>query len=168
MGDFTQSSISKSARRPLATALPLATCNTLVTEILGSGNPFATSEFTRSGETIAGAVNSTNSYSGRVIYEDNLAKTVGTVTVRGKVEAGFNGAMTRVLNDTTLAGHMGGDPVRDTDYETYSRTVSCHDDATDEMYTVVFTPGEVRVTSYSSDTILARIETWADGKTDLA
>ena len=52
--------------------------------------------------------------------------------------------------------------------ETSSRSISCHDSATDELYTVVFTPKEVRVSSYSADAILARIETWADGKTALA
>jgi len=168
MGDFTQSSITKSARRVLATPLTLTNANTLITEIMGGTNPFATSSYVRSGETIAGTVNGSNSYAGRVIYEDTEAKTVGTVTVRGKTETGFENAITRVLNDTTLAGHMGGDPVRDTDYETYSRSISCHDSATDELYTVVFTPEEVRVSSYSADAILARIETWADGKTALA
>jgi hypothetical protein len=37
-----------------------------------------------------------------------------------------------------------------------------------ELYTVTFTPEEVRVTSYSADAILTRIETWADVKTALA
>jgi hypothetical protein len=45
-------------------------------------------------------------YFGRVIYEDAKAKTVGTVTARGKTQAGFEATMTRVLNDTTLARHM--------------------------------------------------------------
>jgi hypothetical protein len=168
MGDFVQASIVKSARRVLATALPLATANTLITTITGATNPFATSDYEVSGETVDGCQKTSESYSGRVIYEDALAKTVGTVSVRRPDPTGFSSAMTRVLNDTTLAGHMGGDPVRDTEYETYSQTIRCKDTATLELYTVTFTPSEVRVTSYSDDSILTRIETWADLQASLA
>jgi hypothetical protein len=58
------------------------------------------------------------SYFGCVLYKDAEARTVGTGTARGKTQAGFEVAMTRVLNDTTFAGHMGGDPVCDTGFET--------------------------------------------------
>jgi hypothetical protein len=167
MGDFVQSSIVKAPWRPLATALPLATANTLITEITGATNPFETTDYEVAGVAKEGAEKSTESYSGRVIYEDALAKTVGTVSVRRPNQTGFESAMTRVESDTTLAGHMGGDPVRDTEYETYSQSVKCHD-ANMELYTVTFTPEEVRVTSYSADAILTRIETWADAKTALA
>ncbi|MCX6692952.1 MAG: hypothetical protein NT074_00100 [Methanomicrobiales archaeon] len=118
MGDFVQSSIVKAPWRPLATALPLATANTFVTKITGATNPFETTDYEVAGVAKDGAAKSSESYSGRVIYEDALAKTVGTVSIRRPVQANFETAMTRVESGTTLAGHMNGDPVRDTEYET--------------------------------------------------
>jgi hypothetical protein len=168
MGDFVQASIVKSATRALATALPLATANTLITTITGATNPFATADYEVSGETVDGCQKTSESYSGRIIYEDAEAKATGNIVVRRPVQANFGSAMTRILADTTLAGHMGGEPIRDTEYETYSQTVRCKDAATLELYTVTFTPGVMRVTSYSDDSILARIETWADLQASLA
>ncbi|MCX6693015.1 MAG: hypothetical protein NT074_00430 [Methanomicrobiales archaeon] len=168
MGDFIQSSIVKSATRVLATPLPLATANTLITTITGATNPFATADYEVSGETVDGCQKTSESYSGRIIYEDALAVSVGTINVRRPVQANFESAMTRILADTTLAGHMGGEPVRDTEFETYSQTIRCKDAATLELYTVTFTPAYVKVTSYSDDSILTRIEAWADLQASLA
>ena len=45
--------------------------------------------------------------------------------------------------------------------------VKCHD-VNGELYSVTFTLEEVRVTSYSADAILTRIETWSDLQASLA
>lgn len=109
MGDFTQLGIVKAPRRPLATALPPISANIFVNEITGEGNPFETTDCEVAGVAKDGAEKSSESYSWRVVYEDALAKSVGTVCVRRLNQTGFERAMTRVESDTTLMGHMGGD-----------------------------------------------------------
>ena len=61
MGDFVQSSIVKAPWRPLATALPLATANTFVTETTGATNPFETTDYEVAGVAKDGAEKSSES-----------------------------------------------------------------------------------------------------------
>ena len=56
---------------------------------------------------------------------------------------------------------LGGDAVRDSDSESYSCTLKCHD-ANGEVYYVTFARDQVRISSYSDDAIRTRVETWAD------
>ncbi|MBN1195570.1 MAG: hypothetical protein JXA08_09550 [Methanomicrobiaceae archaeon] len=56
---------------------------------------------------------------------------------------------------------MGGSPVRDSEAESYSAQLKCHD-PTGEIYYVTFTSDAVRITSYQDDAIRATVETWAD------
>ena len=58
-------------------------------------------------------------------------------------------------------------PARDSDKETYSATVKCHD-PNGELYLVTFNRDKVTVTSYEDDAILAKVETWADTVPELA
>ena len=58
-------------------------------------------------------------------------------------------------------------PARDSDTETYSATVKCHD-PNGELYLVTFNRDKVTVTSYEDDAILAKVETWADTVPELA
>ena len=56
---------------------------------------------------------------------------------------------------------LGGDAVRDSDSESYSCTLKCHD-ANGEVYYVTFARDQVRISSYSDDAIRTRVETWSD------
>jgi len=56
---------------------------------------------------------------------------------------------------------LGGDAVRDSDSESYSCTLKCHD-ANGEVYYVTLARDQVRISSYSDDAIRTRVETWAD------
>jgi hypothetical protein len=100
-------------------------------------------------------------YTAYVIYEDAEAKSVGLVTARGKTIAGFTAAIAEILANAELAAAMGGDAVRDSESESYSCSLRCHD-ANGEVYYVTFSRDQVRITSYSDDAIRTRIETWAD------
>jgi hypothetical protein len=106
-------------------------------------------------------------YTTRIEYEDNEARIVGYVNARAPTVAGFTSSVTAILADTSLATAMGGDPIRNSEEESFSATLKCHH-ANGEIYTVTFTRDQVRVSSYSDDAILTAIETWADTKTELA
>ena len=61
---------------------------------------------------------------------------------------------------------MGGSGHRDTEGETYSVTLKCHDPS-GELYNVVIGRDAVRLNSYEDDAIRTKVETWADGVVDL-
>jgi hypothetical protein len=161
MGDFVQQSNVKSAVRVLATPIAdVAGFNTIVQSVLTT-NPFGCTAYETSGEQMPAVAKSRESYTARILYEDDEANLIGLVTARAGSVAGFNAAKTAVLADTDLATAMGGDAVNDAEGERYSVTIRCHDPS-GEIYYVSFSRSEVRVTSYEADAILATIETWAD------
>ena len=167
MADFVQKSINKSATRDWIVPLSLSDINALITEITGAGNPFATSSYVEGGETIAGAMKGKEAYTGLVVYENAAGKIVGTIALRTKTQASLADGVDEIVRDTALTGFMGGDPVRNTEDEAYSVAVRCHDTATSENYVVTLARKKMTVSSYGSDSILTRIETWADGKPNL-
>jgi len=66
-------------------------------------------------------------YTARILYEDDEANTVGTITARAGIVAGFNTVKSEILADAELTAAMGDDPVNDSDGERYSATIKCHD-----------------------------------------
>jgi len=58
---------------------------------------------------------------------------------------------------TAHSGTIIHDPERDT----FSAKIRCHD-AKSEIYSVTISYEMITVVSYTDDTILARVETWAD------
>ena len=167
MADFVQTSNTKTAIRDLIVPIAdVTTFNTLVAGVI-SGNPWLCTAYTLGDVPQDPVQKSKESYTARVVYEDEEAKAVGLITAKSKTIAGFNANLTEILANAELATAMGGDAVRDSGSETYSVTLKCHD-ANSEIYYVSFTRDRVTVSSYEDDAIRTRIETWADTKTELA
>jgi hypothetical protein len=167
MGNFTLTTIAKSAVRELAVPIEdITTFSTLVQDIL-TNNPFTCTAYEVSGVAQPPVAKSREAYSARILYEDNQARTVGYVTARAGTVAGFNAAKAAILADTALSAAIGGDAINSADDERYAVTLRCHD-ANGETYSVAFSRSQITVSSYSDDAILARVETWADTKPVLA
>ena len=167
MGDFVQQTNVKSAVRALTTPIAdVAAFNTIVQAVLTT-NPFGCTAYETSSGQMPAMEKTREGYTARIIYEDDEANTVGTITARAGTVAGFNTVKSEILGDTEMATAMGGDPVNDSEGERYSATIKCHDPS-GEIYYVAFSRDQVRVSSYSDDAILTTIETWADTKTELA
>ncbi|MFA5296199.1 MAG: hypothetical protein WC382_11845 [Methanoregulaceae archaeon] len=161
MGDFVQKSITKTAVRELTAPIESITAfNTIVAAIL-SGNPWGCTAYEIAGVAQSPVAKSREGYTARIEFEDNEAKIVGSVNARAPTVAAFNGAVTAVAADEALATAMGGDAIHVSEKDAFSATLKCHD-ANGEIYYVSFGREQVRVSSYSDDTILATIETWAD------
>ena len=75
---------------------------------------------------------------------------------------GLRSAAAALLADASLAAAHGGTAVRDTESESFSATLRCHD-PNGELYNVTFTRDRVTLQSYEDDAILNRIETRVDG-----
>jgi hypothetical protein len=71
------------------------------------------------------------------------------------------------MADAAIATSFGGSASRDTDHETYSASLRCHD-ANGEIYFVYFSRKQVSLTSYSDEAIRTKVETWADTVGSLA
>ena len=69
--------------------------------------------------------------------------------------------ITEILANSALTAAIGGDAIRDSESESYSCTLKCHD-ANGEVYYVTFSRDQVRVSSCSDDAIKTTVETWAD------
>ncbi len=167
MADFVSKSTVKSAERILAT--PFANkeaMNTIIGNILAD-NPWSCTPYISGGDNLPAVAKSSESYSGKVVYENNDGKTVGTVTIKAPSSSGFDIYIKNILADTGLETAMGGTASHDISEDGFSVTLKCHA-ANGELYNVRFSRDAVTVTSYESDSILTTIETWADTVTEIS
>jgi len=161
MADFIQTSITKTAVRELAAPIAsVAAFSTIVDGVI-TDNPWNCTAYTYGDIPQDPVAKSREAYTAYILFEDNEANSVGSMTARSQTVAGFNATITEILADAALATAMGGDAVRDSDSENYSCTLKCHD-ANGEVYYVTFARDQVRISSYSDDAIRTRVETWAD------
>lgn len=167
MSDFVQKTNTKTALRTLAAPIDGSSAfDTLVSGII-STNPWGCTSYEQAGATLPAVEKSREAYVAKILYQDGDGKTVGNVSAKAATLAGFEAANTEILGNAALAAAIGGTAVRDTDHETYSATIRAHDPA-GEVYYVTISRTSVRISSYSDDSIRTKIETWADGISDLA
>lgn len=161
MADFVTKSVTKSAVRKLTTPIDtMSNFVSLVNDFINS-NPLGCTSYQSAGQTIAGVVRGSEYYSGKVVYEDGLAKTVGSISIKAPTSSAFTTDLTTILDTAALGAAMGGTPSHDSSEDNFSVTVKCHD-PNDELYTVTFKRDSVVVASYEADAILTAVETWAD------
>jgi hypothetical protein len=167
MADFVQSANVKSAVRTLAEPIAdVATFNTIVQSVI-TDNPFACVAYMTAGENHLPVEKTKEAYTAKLVYQDTDAKSVGTGAHKFDTLAGFNAGVTALLAATAVSTAHGGTVAHDTDQDTFSVTLKCHD-TNGEIYMVNFSRDRVTITSYEDDAIRTRVETWADTVTALA
>ena len=161
MADFATSTTTKTAIRPLTEPLADVTAfDNLVQGVIAS-NPFQCVTYNAKGVNHAPVERSRQTYTVRILYQDNEANVIGMITVRTPTIAAFTAIASHILADTTIVSAMGGIPARDMENEKYTTTLKCHDQ-NGEIYFVDFSRDQIRLSSFSSDEIQSRVETWAD------
>ena len=161
MADFVQKTNVKTAVRELATPIAdLATFDSIVQSVI-TGNPFGCVAYTEAGITHQPVEKTREAYVAKVVYQDALAKSVGTGSHKFGSIAGFTAGAAALLASAPLATAHGGTAVRDLASETFSATLNCRD-PNGELYMVTIGRSRVNLTSYSDDAIFAKVETWAD------
>ncbi|MDO9550254.1 MAG: hypothetical protein Q7J03_04715 [Methanoregula sp.] len=167
MADFIQSTVTKSAVRILAEPIAdVATFNTIIQSVI-TDNPFACVAYMTAGASHDPVEKTREGYTTKIVYQDIDANIVGNISDRFNTIAGFNAGATALLANAALATAHGGTPYRDTENETYSAYLRCHD-PNGEIYTVNFSRQRISITSYSDDGIRTKVETWADTVPELA
>ena len=161
MADFVQTSNTKTAVRELAAPIADASTFSGIIQSVITTNPFGCTAYTLGDVAQDPVAKTRETYTAYILYEDDEAKTIGSINARAKTVAGFIAAITEILANAALAAAIGGDAIRDSESENYSCTLKCHD-ANGEVYYVTFSRDQVRVSSYSDDAIKTTVETWAD------
>jgi hypothetical protein len=167
MADFVPNGIIRSAVRKLADPITdVAAFNTIVQSVITT-NPFGCVSYMNSGVNHQPVEKSKESYTAKFLYQDSDAKRVGTSSETYNTMAGYNAGIGAVLANTANSTAHGGTGIHDTESDTYSVSLKCHD-PNGELYFVNISRNQVTLTSYSDDSIRTRVETWADGVTALA
>jgi hypothetical protein len=167
MADFVQKTNVKTAVRTLADPIAdVAAFNTIVQSVITT-NPFVCVAYSTAGVNHAPVEKTSEAYVAKVIYQDTNAKTIGNESGRFNSMAGFTAGATALLGNAALTAAHGGTPARDSDNETFSATLKCHD-PNGELYMLTFSRSQVSLTSYSDDAIRTKVETWADTVAALA
>ena len=161
MADFTTSTTTKTAIRPLAEPLADVTAfGNLVQGVIAT-NPFQCVTYNAKGVNHAPVEKTIETYTARIIYQDPDAVLVGIITIRAPTIAAFTAVANHIIADAAIATAIGGTAVRVSDNEKYTATLKCHDQ-NGEIYFVDFSRSQVRLSSYSDDAIKSKVETWAD------
>jgi len=139
---------------------------TLVQNIL-TNNPWGCTSYQSAGQTLPALVQTREYYSGRIVYEDAEAKTVGQISVKAPTAAAFNTNVSTIVAQAALSTAMGGTPSHDSSEDKFSSTLRCHD-ANGELYIVALSRDKIRLSSFEADTIRTSLDTWADAIPALA
>ena len=167
MADFIETNNTKTATRVLENPIPdIATFDSIISDVIAN-NPFECIDYVSGGQVVSGVTKSKQSYTAKFVYEDDDAKTVGSISAKAPSLTEFNGVVTEILGNTDLETVMGGDVLRDAAHDTYACTLKCMD-ANGEIYYVAFTRNAVRLSSYTDDAIRTNVDTWADTVAALA
>ena len=167
MGDFIQNTAVKTATRTLANPIAdVAAFATIVDSVIAT-NPFGCVSYMTAGTTHAPVEKTKESYVAKIVYQDEDAKVVGNDSGKYNTVAGFNAGAAAILASAALTAAHGGTPARDSDTETYSVTLKCHD-PNGEIYMITFSRDQISLTSYEDDAIKTKVETWADTVAALA
>jgi hypothetical protein len=167
MANFVQSGVVKTAVRTLAAPIADVAAFAEVVDDVITNNPFGCTAYQVGTESHAAVEKTGEAYSGRVIYEDGEAATVGQVTVRCPTVAAYTANVATVLANAALATAMGGTAAHATDDDSFSATLRCHD-ANGEVYTLRISRTRVTLSSYENDAIRTTVEDWADSVPALA
>jgi len=107
------------------------------------------------------AMEKTEWYSGKVVYEDAEARTVGIITTESQTAAAFETDVRTIVGTAALGSAMGGTPSHDSSEDGFSTTLKCHA-SNDELYTVTFKRENMTVSSNVANSTITTVESWAD------
>jgi hypothetical protein len=161
MADFVNTATTKTAVRDLAAPIAdLASFIALIQNILDT-NPWGCTSYQAAGQTMPALAKTRESYSGRIVFENDEAKTVGQISVKAPTAAAFNTNVSTIMANAALSTAMGGTSSHDSSEDKFSCTLRCHD-SNGELYIVALSRDKIRLSSFEADTIRTSLDSWAD------
>ena len=94
----------------------------------------------------------------------SLGDTLGTIVVDAPNRAAYDDIIAELLAATAITQAYGSDASanRNSAKDSWNVRLKIHD-PTGEIYYLAFTRKDLKISSYESDDILAKVDTWADG-----
>jgi len=167
MSDFVQSSETKRAVRKLSNPFgDVAGFNAIVQSVI-TQNPFGCVEYMTAGENHPGVEKTKEAYTVRLLYQDEDANIVGTAAHKFNCLPGYSAGSAALLVAVPVTTAHGGTVVHDVDNDSFSVTFKCHD-PNGEVFSLVFARDQILLSSYESEDIRTKVETWADTVPELA
>lgn len=167
MADFVNTATTKTAVRDLAAPIADLTAFTTLVQSILDDNPWGCTGYQSAGQTLPAVAKTHEYYSGRIIYEDAEAKTIGQVSVKAPSTAGFNASISTIVGNAAITTAMGGTPSHDSSEDKFSCTLRCHDPS-GEVYIVALARDKIRLSSFEADSIRTALDSWADSVAILA
>ena len=167
--DFTPTSVVKSAKRTFTAPITsAATFDAAIAALKAEENPLGASDYMTAGETTDGVSTASEYYKATIEYVNTLGETLGTIVIDAPTRTAYDDIIAELLATTAITQAYGADTTanRNTAKDSWNVRLKIHDPA-GEIYYLSFTRKDLKISSYESDTILAKVETWADGVTAL-
>ena len=168
--DFTPTSVVKSAKRTYTAPITDAqTFDDAVAALKAEDNPLGATEYMTAGETVPGVSTSSEYYKATIEYTDTLGETLGTIVITAPTRTAYDDIIAELLAATAITQAYGSGAAanrntanRNTAKDSWNVRLKIHD-PTGEIYYLSFTRKDLKITSYESDNILTKVDTWADG-----
>ncbi|MEN6518421.1 MAG: hypothetical protein ABFC38_09535 [Methanospirillum sp.] len=167
MSNYVQSGVVKTAVRELAAPIADVAAFAEVVDDVLTNNPFGCTAYQVGTENHAAVEKTGETYTGRVVYENGEAETVGTVSVKCPTVAAYTANVATVLGNAALATAMGGTGAHATDDDSFSAALRCHA-ANGEVFTLALSRTKLTLSSYEDDAIRSTVENWTDAVPTLA
>lgn len=163
--DFTPTSIVKSAKRTFTAPITAAaTFDDAVAALKADDNPLGATSYQTAGETFDGVVTTNAYYKATIEYVNSLGETLGTIVIDAPTRDAYDDIIAEILSATAIITAYAADATasHNTAKDSWNVRFKIHD-PTGELYYLNFTRKELKISSDESDTILAKVDTWADG-----
>ncbi len=167
MANFVQSSGVKTAVRELAAPIADMAAFAEVVDDMLANTPFGCTAYQVGIESHAAVEKARESYTGRIVYEDGEAETVGQITVKCPTVAAYTANVATVLGNAALATAMGGTAIHAIGTDSFMAALKCHA-ANGEIFTLSLSRTRLTLSSYEDDAIRSTVENWADAVPALA
>ena len=160
--DFVPNGIVKSAVRRLTNPLTDADSLDAIVQSIILNNPFGCVSYMNAGANHPPVEKIKETYTAKFAYLDGDGKRRGTTSESYDTLTGYTAGIAAVQSHAANITAHGGAVARNQEADTFSVSLKCHAPNA-ELYFVNFSRNQVTITSYTEDSILSVIETWADG-----
>ena len=163
--DFTPTSVVKSAKRTYTAPITDAqTFDNAIADLKSEDNPLGATGYMTAGETVPGVSTASEYYKATIEYTDTLGETLGTIVITAPTRTAYDDIIAELTATTAITQAYGSGAAanRNTAKDSWNVRLKIHD-PTGEIYYLSFTRKDLRITSYESDDILTKVDTWADG-----
>ncbi|MCZ0862331.1 hypothetical protein [Methanocorpusculum vombati] len=167
--DFTPTSIVKSAKRTFTAPITsAATFDETIAALKADDNPLGATAYQTAGQTIDGITTANEYYKAAIEYVNPLGETLGTIVIDAPTRTAYDDIIAELLAATAITSAYGADasPSRNTAKDSWNVRLKIHD-PTGEIYYLSFTRKDLKISSYESDAILTKVDTWANSVTAL-